>query len=89
MNCEKASVLWGRWWSQQLDIELADWWKRESGSRWRVISRVCGTPGHSTGPAPLLLYVSDIGKDITSNIRLFSDDCILYRCINDKLADEF
>ena len=29
------------------------------------------------GPLLFLLYVNDIGKDITSNIRRFADDCIL------------
>ena len=35
-----------------------------------------------------LLYVNDIGKDITSNIWLFADDCILYTCINDSNDSE-
>jgi len=33
-------------------------------------------------------YVNDIGKDITSDIRLVADDCILYRCINNSNKSE-
>ena len=40
------------------------------------------------GPLLFLLYVNDIGKDITSNIRLFAEDCILYQCINDTNDSE-
>ena len=38
-----------------------------------------GVPqGTVLGPLLFLLYASDTGKDITSNIGLFADDCILY-----------
>ena len=33
------------------------------------------------GPLLFLLYINDITKDISSEIRLFADDCILYRQI--------
>ena len=29
-----------------------------------------------------LLYINDITKDINSPLRLFTDDCLLYRVIN-------
>ena len=28
------------------------------------------------------MYINDITESITSDIRLFADDCILYRCIS-------
>jgi len=33
------------------------------------------------GPLLFLLYINDIETDVTSEIRLFADDCILYRTI--------
>jgi len=41
-----------------------------------------GVPqGTVLGPLLFLLYVSDIETDVTSEIRLFADDCIVYRTI--------
>ena len=34
------------------------------------------------GPLMFLLYVNDIGEGISSYIKLFADDCLLYRPIN-------
>jgi hypothetical protein len=36
------------------------------------------------GPLLLLTYINDIWRNIESNIRLFADDCIIYRRINDS-----
>ena len=42
-----------------------------------------GVPqGSVLGPTLFLLFINDIGNDITSNIRLFADDTILYRPIS-------
>ena len=42
-----------------------------------------GVPqGTVLGPTLFLIYINDIADDITSNIRLFADDCVLYRTIN-------
>jgi hypothetical protein len=38
-----------------------------------------GVPqGTILGPLMFLLYINDIGNDITSKIRLFADDSLLY-----------
>ena len=48
----------------------------------RVTSRV---PQWSVlGPLLFLAYVNDIWRNTESNIRLFADDCIIYRKITDS-----
>ena len=31
-----------------------------------------------------LVHISDIADDVTSNVRLFADDCVCYREINNE-----
>ena len=38
--------------------------------------------GTVLGPALFLIYINDTADNISSNIWLFADDCVLYRTIN-------
>ena len=51
------------------------------------IARVTsGVPqGTVLGPTLFLLYINDIADNISSIIRLFADDCVLYRPINSEI----
>ena len=45
-----------------------------------------GVPqGTVLGPLLFLLYINDIGDKVSSEIRLFADDCIVYRPINNEV----
>ena len=41
--------------------------------------------GMVLGPLMFLLYINDIGTNITnSKVKLFADDCLLYRIVDSK-----
>ena len=40
--------------------------------------------GTVLGPLPELLFVNDISNDITSNIKLFADDSLLYGLVHNS-----
>ena len=64
------------WLSQRTQCVVVD---GESSELVRVES---GVPqGTVLGPLMFLLYINDITNGLTSNIRLFADDCIIYRTI--------
>ena len=65
------------WLSQRTQCAVVD---GESSEFIRVMS---GVPqGTVLGPLMFLLYINDISNNLTSHIRLFADDCIIYRTIS-------
>ena len=59
-----------------------------SASSWSSV--VSGVPqGTVLGPILFLMFINDLPKNITSGIKLFADDCVLYRptnSVSDHLA---
>ena len=52
-----------------------------SASSWSPV--VSGVPqGTVLGPILFLMFINDLPTNITSSIKLFADDCVLYRSIN-------
>jgi len=50
-------------------------------SEWAEV--VSGVPqGTVLGPLLFLVYINDLADNLNSNIRLFADDCVIYREIN-------
>ena len=52
-------------------------------SRWINVSS--GVPqGSILGPLLFLVYINDIGEFVQSSIRLFADDCVIFREVNSR-----
>ena len=67
-----------------LDIWLTQRKQRAvvSGYESNFVSAKSGVPqGTVLGPLMFLIYINDIRSGVSSNLRLFADDCILYRVI--------
>jgi hypothetical protein len=54
----------------------------ESQSRREIIRR--SQSNVQVGPLLFLAYVNDIWRNIESTIRLFADDCVIYRKITNN-----
>ena len=53
-----------------------------NGCKSKLATVISGVPqGTVLGPLLFLIYINDIVANIKSEIRLFADDCILYRKI--------
>jgi len=55
---------------------------RQLSEEVRVNSGV--SQGSVLGPLLFLAYFNDIWRNVDSNIRLFADDCVIYRKIEDS-----
>jgi len=58
---------------------------RVGGQLSKEVKVTSGVPQESVlGPLLFLVYVNDIWRNMNSSIRLFADDCIIYRKITNK-----
>ena len=55
------------------------------GKQSSLIDVVSGVPqGTVLGPLLFLLHINDLPSVVSSNVRLFADDCLIYRNIKNK-----
>ena len=60
---------------------------RVGGQLSKEVKVISGAQQRSVlGPIMFLVYVNDIWRNIDSSIRLFADDCTIYRKIKNKNA---
>ena len=57
------------------------------GKQSSLIDVVSGVPqGTALGPLLFLLHINDLPSVVSSKVRLFADDCLIYRNIKNKEA---
>ena len=75
-----------QWYDPSLDQWLSEWTHTASCCRWvlfeMVYHSIGSATGHSTRPLLFLLYINDLPDCINSQVRLFADDCLVYRKIS-------
>ena len=58
------------------------------GSKSRPTKVISGVPkGKALGPLLFLMHINDLPSIVTSQVRLFADDCLMYRPIR-SIADQ-
>ena len=58
---------------------------RVGGQLSKEVKVTSGVPqGSVLGPSMFLAYINDIWRNVDSSIRLFADECIMYRKITNK-----
>jgi hypothetical protein len=67
-------VVWSMWWFQLRSFPSSTP-RSEVHVDWRV------PQGTVLGPLMFLLYVNYIDEGVNSEVKLFADDCLLYRTI--------
>ena len=69
-----------------MDFWLADWSYPKGGSGWGELGEavvISGVPqGTVLGPLMFILYINDTDNETSSSIRLFADDCLLYKTVS-------
>ena len=55
------------------------------GKQSKFIDVVCGVPqGTVSGPLLFLLHINDLLSVVSTKVRLYADDCLIYRNIKNK-----
>ena len=67
---------------------MALWAHSTSCFRWPSLrsspSAILCAPGIGLGPVRFLIFINDLPDNIRSSVRLFADDCVLYRNIHSR-----
>ena len=53
-----------------------------------LVRTISVTSGYSFRSSIFLIFINDINKSITSSVRLFADDCVVYRTITTSQDSE-